>query len=125
MLLILPSAAQAQDSAAAHSASERVLAAAQLPSLATSLRESGITVADVRGTLEALSAADVPATTTAAILEAEGVDAERGGGGNGLGSVVKSKLGEGLRGEALAAAIRTERAAPARPDPGTRPRREQ
>ncbi len=115
LLAPLPLLAQAAPTLA-----ERVLAAASIPGLALEARAAGIPADELEGLLDAMADGLVPGPDARALLTEERRAAAEHGPVTGLGSFVRARLGEGLRGQALADAIRAEHAARGRkgPPPG-------
>jgi hypothetical protein len=94
--------------------SERVnqlLIAANLPVSAARARNEGASNDEVRGALDALRTARVPAHEARAVLDEERDARRRNGPVDNFGAFVQSKLQAGLRGRDLAAAIRAEHVA--------------
>jgi len=88
--------------------SPEVLWALRLPGLVMEAREAGITEVVVREVLDGLRRRGLPAEAAAQVLWEE-VDAVKAGGPKGnFGAFVNRQLDAGLRGRALAAAIRAE-----------------
>ena len=92
------------------SLSARILAASALPALAGEIRGAGVTQRDLAGVLALLGERRIPATDARRILDEEWRAAREHGPVPGLAGFVRGRLDEGLRGEALAAAIRGEHA---------------
>lgn len=90
---------------------ERLLAAASIPGLALETRAAGVPSGELAALLDALAGRKVPATDARVVLAEEKRSAAEHGPVPGLGSFVQARLAEGLRGQALAAAIRKEHAA--------------
>jgi hypothetical protein len=88
----------------------QILAAAQLPVVATAARSEGIGEADVRAVLDALLNAGVPAYQATAIIDTTRSVHREHGPTNNFGAFVQSQLAAGKRGRELAAAIRQEHA---------------
>ena len=85
-----------------------VLWALQLPSLVTEARESGVANTSVRALLDELRREGLGAEEAARVVREE-VDAVKAGAGrDNFGSFVHVQLSAGLRGRALAEAIRVE-----------------
>lgn len=85
-----------------------VLAALQLPALVTEARGAGVTETALRGILDGLLGRGVAADDAVVVLREE-VDAVRAGGPkDNFGAFVQRNLDAGLRGQALAEAIRAE-----------------
>jgi hypothetical protein len=103
----LSSAAFAQRSERA----TQLLLAADLPVSAARARSEGASNADVRGVLDALRNAKVPAHEAREVIDEERSARRRNGPVDNFGAFVQSKLQAGLRGRELAAAIRAEHAA--------------
>jgi len=122
-------AAQADD------ATPAILWALQLPALVSEARRTGVTDAVIRDVLDGLRRRGLPADQAALVIREE-IDAVKAGGlKDNFGGFVHRQLDAGLRGRALADAIRAEHRArgigragtgtPQRRDPrgpgGTRP----
>jgi hypothetical protein len=103
----LSSAAFAQRSERA----TQLLLAADLPVSAARARSEGASNAEVRGVLDALRNAKVPAHEARELIDEERSARRRNGPVDNFGAFVQSKLQAGLRGRELAAAIRAEHAA--------------
>lgn len=87
---------------------ERIVLALELPEAAELVRSAGGPPDEVRVALEALASSDVAPHDAAVTLEETAVvEAERGRI-DSFGSFVRERLGEGLRGRELSAAIRAE-----------------
>lgn len=85
-----------------------VVWALQLPSLVTEARESGIANSSVRALLDELRREGLGADDAARVVREE-VDAVKAGAGrDNFGSFLHVQLSAGLRGRALAEAIRVE-----------------
>lgn len=85
-----------------------ILAALQLPALVTEARAAGITETTLRGVLDGLRERAVAADDAVVVLREE-VDAVHAGGPkDNFGAFVQGSLDAGLRGQALAEAIRAE-----------------
>lgn len=97
-------------SAVGDSLAARIAAAAALPALAEEIRGAGVSDQDLAAVLAVLGEKSVPATDARRALEEEWKAAREHGPVPGLGRFVRGRLDEGLRGEALAAAIRREHA---------------
>lgn len=104
--------AQAPDdrTAAADGLAARIAAAAGLPALADEIRAAGVPQQDLAAVLTLLGEKRVPATDAHQILDEEWRAAREHGPVPGLGRFVRGRLDEGLRGQALAEAIRQEHA---------------
>jgi len=89
-------------------ASPAILRALRLPALATEARRAGVPEAAVRGVLDELRRRGLPADE-AALVVGEEVDAVHAGAPKeNFGAFVQRQLDAGLRGRALAEAIRAE-----------------
>ena len=88
----------------------QVLAAAQLPVVATEARREGIANAEIRKVLDALFNAGVPAYEATTLIETERQAHRENGPTDNFGAFVQSQLAAGKRGQDLAAAIRAEHA---------------
>ena len=108
LTLLLPGPAAAQ---AAPTVSERVLAAASVPALARQARAAGVSHDEVEALLDVLADGTVPGTEARTILTEESRAVAEHGPVPGLGEFVRAKVAAGLRGQALADAIRAEHAA--------------
>lgn len=85
-----------------------ILQALQLPTLVTEARRAGVTDAVVRGVLDGLRRRGLPADDAARVVREE-VDAVHAGAPkDNFGGFVHRQLDAGLRGRALAEAIRAE-----------------
>jgi hypothetical protein len=85
-----------------------ILRALQLPALVTEARRAGVTDALVRGVLDGLRRRGLPADEAALVVREE-VDAVNAGAPkDNFGGFVQRQLDAGLRGRALAEAIRAE-----------------
>ncbi|MGE5927440.1 MAG: hypothetical protein ACM357_08805 [Gemmatimonadota bacterium] len=106
------SAAQAQVAdgrmEGADSLAARIAAAAALPALAEEIRGAGVSQPDLAAVLAVLAERKLPATDARSVLEEEWKAAREHGPVPGLGRFVRGRLDEGLRGQALADAIRRE-----------------
>ena len=109
-------AAQAQAQSAegrsddADSLGARITAAAALPALAQDIRGAGVPQSDLAAVMALLAQRRVPATDAKRVLDEEWKSAREHGPVPGLGVFVRGRLDEGLRGRALADAIRQEHA---------------
>ena len=89
-------------------ASPAILRALQLPALATEARRAGVPEAAVQGVLDELRRRGLPADEAALVVREE-VDAVNAGAPkDNFGEFVHRQLDAGLRGQALAEAIRAE-----------------
>ena len=89
-------------------ASPAILWALRLPALATEARRAGVPEAAVRGVLDELRRRGLPADEAAQVVGVE-VDAVNAGAPkDNFGGFVRRQLDAGLRGRALAEAIRAE-----------------
>jgi hypothetical protein len=85
-----------------------ILRALELPALVTEARRVGVTEVRVRDVLEALRARGLPAEDAARVVREE-IDAiDAGAPRDNFGAFVHAQLDAGLRGRALAEAIRAE-----------------
>lgn len=116
-LLLALGAISSADAQVAHdraavpdSLAARIAAAAALPALAEEIRAAGVSERDLATVLTALGERRVPATDARRILDEEWKAAREHGPVPGLGRFVRGRLDEGLRGTALADAIRREHA---------------
>lgn len=99
-----------------------ILQALRLPALITEARQAGVPEETVRGVLDIFRRRDLPADEAVLVVQEE-VDAVHAGGPkDNFGGFVQRQLEAGLRGRALAEAIRAEHQARGigRPD-GRRP----
>lgn len=88
----------------------QILAAIQLPVVATEARNEGIGNTEIQSVLDALLNAGVPAYQATAIIDStRSVHRDHGPDGN-FGAFVQSQLAAGKRGRELAAAIHQEHA---------------
>jgi hypothetical protein len=85
-----------------------MLRALLLPALATEARRAGVADTQVRGMLDALKRRGVPAADAAAVVEEEVAAVRAGAPKENFGAFVQGRLAAGLRGRALADAIRAE-----------------
>jgi hypothetical protein len=88
----------------------QVLAAAQLPVVATEARRDGVADAELRKVLDALFNAGVPAHQATTLVETERQAHRENGPADNFGAFVQAQLAAGKRGQELAAAIRAEHA---------------
>ena len=88
----------------------QVLAAAQLPVVASEARREGIASAEIRTVLDALLNAGVPAYEATTLIETERKAHREHGPTDNFGAFVQAQLAAGKRGQELAAAIRQEHA---------------
>ena len=95
---------------ATDSLAARIVAASALPALADEIRAAGVPRRDLEGVLTLLGDRRIPATDARRILDEEWRAAREHGPVPGLAGFVRGRLDEGIRGEALAAAIRGEHA---------------
>lgn len=102
----LPLAAQAAPAAA-----ERVLAAASIPGLALEARAAGVPPDELEALLDALTDGKVSGPDARLALAEERRAVAANGPVAGLGAFVRARLSEGVRGQALADAIRKEHVA--------------
>ena len=86
----------------------QLLLAADLPVSAARARSEGASNDEVRGVLDALRSAKVPAREAREVIDEERSARRRNGPVDNFGAFVQSKLQAGLRGRELAAAIRAE-----------------
>ncbi len=104
---VLPGVARAQGTT-----SERILAASSLPRLASDLRDAGALPEEVTMALEQLRAAQVSPVDAARVMKAEYEARHKDRSPSvEFGVLVRDALQKGVRGPALADAIRTARAA--------------
>lgn len=85
-----------------------ILAALQLPALVTEARVAGITETTLRGVLDGLERRAVAADDAVVVLREEIDAVHTGGPKDNFGAFVQRNLDAGLRGRALAEAIREE-----------------
>ncbi|MCO4748249.1 MAG: hypothetical protein KC912_25875 [Proteobacteria bacterium] len=111
-LLALSTAAAAEDTPAAaeksHADRPAILDAIDLPSSAERARNAGIPTDQVREALGAAKDSGAKPEDSKAIFEEAAAAAEEHGPTDNFGAFVQERLGEGLRGQELAAAIRAE-----------------
>lgn len=107
-LVAVALAASAGALSAQASGSERYAAAADLPRLATELRGAGLSASELAKVFGVFRDQRVPPTDAKVVLEEEWKASREHGPVPGLGDFVQARLAEGLRGQALAAAIRSE-----------------
>jgi hypothetical protein len=88
----------------------QILAAAQLPVVASEARREGIAVDEIRKVLDAMRNAGVPAYEATTLIETERKAHRENGPADNFGAFVQSQLAAGKRGQELAAAIRQEHA---------------
>ena len=86
----------------------QILAAAQLPVVTAQARREGVDSDAIRVILDAMRGAGVPAYEASALLDTMRVVRRDIGPADNFGAFVQSQLAAGLRGRALAAAIRAE-----------------
>ena len=108
MTLLIPLPLAAQTGA---SVVDRVLAAASIPGLAMEARAAGTPAEELEGLLDAMADAKVAGTDARVVLAEERQAVGAHGAVTGLGGFVRARLAEGLRGQALADAIRKEHVA--------------
>jgi hypothetical protein len=96
----------------------QILAAAQLPVVATEARNDGVGNADIRSILDALLNNGVPAREAVAVLDTTRKAHREHGPVDNFGAFVQSQLAAGKRGRELAAAIRQEHARMGKGNPG-------
>lgn len=90
---------------------ERVRAAARLPEIVDSVRRNaGASESDVRGVLTEHQRRRIPASEAHDVLQAANESAREHGPVDNFGAFVQARLASGLRGQALAQAIRQEHA---------------
>ena len=119
LAVLLAAAPQAQGGDSTPS----ILQALQFPALITEARRIGVPEGLVQGVLDAFKQRGVP-TEEAALAIREEVDAVRAGAAkDNFGTFVQQQLAAGLRGRALAAAIRAEHNARGIGRPTARPTR--
>jgi len=102
LFAVAPVAAQVGDSMPA------ILRALRLPALGTEARRAGVADSQVRGLLDALRRRGLPAADAEAVLHEEVTAVRAGAPKANFGAFVHRQLEAGLRGRALAAAIRAE-----------------
>lgn len=88
----------------------QILAAAQLPVVASEARREGIAVDEIRKVLDAMRNAGVPAYEATTLIETERQAHREHGPTDNFGAFVQAQLAAGKRGQDLAAAIRAEHA---------------
>jgi hypothetical protein len=89
----------------------QLLIAAELPVSAAQARNEGASNQEVRGVLDAMRTAKIPAHEARLVIDEERSARRKDGPVDNFGAFVQSKLQAGLRGRDLAAAIRAEHAA--------------
>ncbi|HEV8122809.1 MAG TPA: hypothetical protein VGP80_01060 [Gemmatimonadales bacterium] len=99
---------------------QSVLNAMQLPVVAAEARDAGVADVDVRGILDRIRRNRLPAEDAWRVLDEEVRVVRAGGPRENFGAFVQTQLDAGLRGQALAEAIRQEHARRGigRPDAG-------
>ena len=101
-ILLVPPVAATQDWL------EEVLAATELPVKAAEARESGVADNSIRAVLDVIRRRNLPAQDAYRVLDEEVRVVREGGPRENFGAFVQSQLDQGLRGRALADAIREE-----------------
>ena len=96
----------------------QILAAAQLPVVASEARREGIANAEIRTVLDALLNSNVPAYEATAIIDSTRSVHRDHGPVDNFGAFVQSQLAAGKRGRELSAAIRQEHARLGKGKPG-------
>ncbi|MHB1312536.1 MAG: hypothetical protein ACYC3L_11025 [Gemmatimonadaceae bacterium] len=86
----------------------QILSAALLPVVTTQARLAGLSDADIRAALDAMSSAGLSAQEATVVFENERTFRKEHGPVNNFGSYVQDQLKAGKRGPELAAAIRAE-----------------
>jgi hypothetical protein len=89
-------------------ASPAILRALQLPALATEARRAGVPEAAVQGVLDELRRRGLPADEAVLVVREEVDAVQAGAPKDNFGGFVRRQLDAGLRGQALAQAIRAE-----------------
>lgn len=102
LFAVAPVAAQVGDSM------PTILRALRLPALGTEARRAGVADSQVRELLDALRRRGLPAADAEAVLHEEVTAVRAGAPKDNFGAFVHRQLEAGLRGRALAAAIRAE-----------------
>lgn len=90
---------------------DSLLAAANLPVVTVQLREDGVPGNDIQRVLDAMRTKRIPASEAHDVMDEERKAIGERGPVDNFGAFVQSKLDAGLRGRALASAIRAEHAA--------------
>ena len=112
LALPLPTAAQdAQQPPETPPSSTDILQTILLPRVAEVLRDQGVPVEEVREAVAGARTQGIPAAETTGVLETTVGAVEAQGPIENFGAFVQARLAEGLRGRALADAIRAEHAA--------------
>jgi hypothetical protein len=121
LLLASPALAQTDTSgqAAAERVRERAMAILGIPTRADEIRREGVPDSSVQRILDILIERDTPPETVEEILTVERDVLREGGPRDNFGAFVQAQLAQGLRGRALADAIRAEHARQGR-GPGAR-----
>lgn len=88
----------------------QILGAARLPVSTAEARREGVNSDEIRGVLEAMRGAGVPAHEAVAVIDTARVVRREHGPVDNFGAFVQSQLAAGKRGRELAAAIRAEHA---------------
>ena len=88
----------------------QILSAALLPVVTTQARSAGLSDADIRAALDAMSRAGLSAQDAVVVFDNERTLRKEHGPLNNFGSYVQDQLKAGKRGPELAAAIRAEHA---------------
>lgn len=83
----------------------------RVPKAAREARELGVPERDIRGLFDLARDRRLPAGDLAGVFEAQNASIREHGPVDNFGAFVQARLGEGLRGRELAAAIRAEHAA--------------
>lgn len=109
--LLLIAASLAQPAPPARPAADSLILALDLPEIAQAMRDNGLPEAEVTASLAAARAAGLSAADTRAALREVQEAMKTRGRIEGLAAFLQVKLGEGLRGQALAEAILAEHAA--------------
>lgn len=104
ILLILPAPLAAQ------SALDQIRDALRLPAIADDARQSGVPDSRVSGVLDQIRRRQLPAGDASRVMDEELRAVREGGPTDNFGAFVQTQLDAGLRGRALAEAIRREHA---------------
>lgn len=102
--------AGAQQSRVPTAADSAILRSLEFPRIMQRARAAGAADSTLRGMLEIMRTRGLPAHDATAAVETEVEILEQGGNKDAFGQFVKSQVEAGLRGPALAASIRAERA---------------
>lgn len=95
---------------AAQSVLDQIRDALRLPAVAADARQSGVPDSQVSGVLDKIRRRQLPAGDASRVLDEELRAVREGGPTDNFGAFVQTQLDAGLRGRALAEAIRSEHA---------------